>query len=141
MRRLLLIGLTAVLIAPANAFDFSPVKPLDVKSVDPSMLTDIYGAWEIRDKSGKQRCRITLLKDSGIGGYQTEVAPGCEKVFPVMADISAWRLGEGWVIDLVDPLRKVRIRFETPDNRYVAFGDPKDIAGIDAFLKLPDKRK
>lgn len=141
MRRLLLIALTALWIAPAHAFDFEPVKPLDVKSVDASMLTDIYGAWEIRDKSGKRRCRITLMKEFGIGGYQVDVAPGCDKAFPVMADISAWRLGEGWVIDLVDPLRKVRVRFETPDNRYVAFGDPKDIAGVENFIKLPDKRK
>ena len=133
------IALVAGLIGSAAAYDFQPAKPLDVKSLDPSMLSDLYGAWEIRDKSGKRRCRVTLLQDFGIGGYQIEVAPGCDKAFPVMGDITAWRLLENWTIDLVDALRKTRLRFETPDNRYVAFGDAKDIAGMEDFLKITAK--
>jgi hypothetical protein len=35
-------------------------------------------------------------------------------------------------------LRKTRIRFETPDDRYVAFGAAGDIAGMDNLLKIPD---
>jgi hypothetical protein len=46
---------------------------------------------------------------------------------------------EGWTIDLVDPLRKTRVRFETPDNRYVPFGDDKDIAGMHELIKIQDK--
>jgi hypothetical protein len=130
----------ASLLGSADAFDFDPVKPLDIQAVEPSLLVDTFGAWEIRDKSGKKRCRVTLLKETGIGGYQIDVTPGCEKSFPVMADISAWRLLEGWTIDLVDPLRKTRVRFETPDNRYVAFGDPKDIAGMYEIVKVKDAR-
>ena len=136
---ILLIAFAACLTNPARAYDFEPVKPLDTKDVEPAMLADMYGTWEIRDKSGKKRCRIMLLKEPGIGGNQVEVAPGCDRAFPIMADISAWRLLEGWGIDLVDPLRKIRIRFTTPDNRYVAFGDKKDIAGIDELLKVQDK--
>lgn len=140
MRRAILgIAFAVGLMGPVHAYDFEPVKPLDTKEVDPSMLTDIYGAWEIRDKGGKKRCRITLLKEPSIGGSQVEVAPGCDKAFPVMADISAWRLLEGWGIDLVDPLRKIRVRFTTPDNRYIPFGDAKDIAGMDELLKVQDK--
>jgi hypothetical protein len=140
MRRgILLAALMAGLAGPACGFEFEPVKPLDEKSVAPAMLADIYGTWEIRDKTGKKRCRLTLQKEFTIGGYQLEKAPGCEKAFPVMADISAWRLLEGWSIDLVDPLRKIRIRFETPDNRYVPFGDEKDIAGMAELLKIKDK--
>ncbi|MGN6461431.1 MAG: AprI/Inh family metalloprotease inhibitor [Pseudolabrys sp.] len=130
-----------VMVAPAAAYDFEPAKPLNLTEVDPSMLTDLYGAWEIRDASGKRRCRVTLLKDTGIGGYQIEVAPGCAKAFPVMDDIAAWRVNEGWSIDLVDALRKVKVRFETPDERYVAFGDERDIAGMNRFEKLPDRSK
>ena len=136
---LLALALIAALPGVARAYDFEPVKPLDTKEVDPSMLTDIYGAWEIRDKGGKKRCRITLLKEPGIGGNQVEVAPGCDKAFPVMGDISAWRLLEGWGIDLVDPLRKIRIRFTTPDERYIPFGDKKDIVGMDELIKVQDK--
>lgn len=135
---LVTLALMAALIGPASAFDFEPIKPLDTKSVEPALLADTFGAWEIRDKSGKKRCRVTLLKEFGIGGYQIEATPGCEKSFPVMSDISAWRLLEGWTIDLVDPLRKTRVRFETPDDRYVALGDPKDIAGIYEIVKVKD---
>jgi hypothetical protein len=131
--------LIAALTGSARAYDFEPVKPLDTRDVEPAMLNDIYGAWEIRDGSGKKRCRITLSKEPTIGCSQIGIAPGCEKLFPIMADISAWRLLEGWSIDLVDPLRKIRVRFQTPDDRYVAFGDKKDIAGIDELLKVRDK--
>ena len=140
MRRgALIVSFVAGLTGHAAAFDFPPGTPLDVPKLEPAMQADIYGVWEIRDKSGKKRCRITLLKEFTIGGYEAQPAPGCEKAFPVMADISAWRLLEGWTIDLVDPIRRVRIRFETPDNRYVPFGDPKDIAGIYEITKVPDK--
>jgi hypothetical protein len=127
----------ALLGSPALAYDFEPVKPLDVSVVDPALLADVFGTYEIRDKSGQRRCRLDLMKTPGIGGYQIEFAPGCDKAFPVMGDIAAWRLLEGWTIDLVDPLRKTRVRFETPDNRYVPFGDEKDIAGMAELIKLP----
>jgi hypothetical protein len=139
LRGFMIAALAAGLIGPAFAFEFEPAKPLDLKSVSPELLAGIYGPWEIRDKSGKKRCRIDLKKEFGIGGYQVEVAPGCEKAFPVMGDVAAWRLLEGWSIDLVDPLRKTRVRFETPDNRYVAFGDKNDIADIYEIVKLKDK--
>jgi hypothetical protein len=139
-RALVIVALTAALIGPARGFDFEPATPLDVPKLAPEMLANVLGTWEIRDKSGKKRCRITLQKEFTIGGYQADVAPGCEKAFPVMADISGWRLLEGWTIDLVDPLRKTRVRFETPDNRYVALGDPKDIAGIYELLRVQDTK-
>lgn len=135
----LLIFAAAVMAGPAAAYDFVPAKPLDAASVDPAMLADVYGTYEIRDKAGKKRCRINLMKDVGIGGYQVDVAPGCDKVFPVMGDIGAWRLLENWTIDLVDALRKTRVRFETPDDRYVAFGDEKDIAGMHEFVKVQER--
>ena len=134
-----IIAFCAVFCGPARAYDFEPVPPIDLKEVDPAMLADTFGAWEIRDKSGKKRCRIVLLKDFGIGGYQIDVAPGCDKAFPIMADISAWRLIESWGIEFVDPLRKTRVRWTTPDNNYVAFGDEKDIAGMHQLLKVKGK--
>ena len=136
MRFGILLIAAAFLTAPAHAYDFQPAKPMDIKDVDPASLNDMYGAWVISDKSGKKRCRITLLKEPSIGGNQIEVAPGCDKAFPVMADISAWRLLEGWGVDLIDPLRKIRVRFTTPDDRYVPFGDAKDIAGMYELLKV-----
>ena len=98
----------------------------------------MFGTWEIRDKAGQKRCRIVLSREPAIGGMGIEIGPDCARVYPAMADVAGWRLLEGWTIDLIDPLRKTRIRFETPDNRYVAFGEPGDIAGMDDLLKIPN---
>jgi len=121
----------------ARAYDFEPLKPLDLRKVDPAMAADLFGAYEIRDKGGQKRCRIVLLKETAIGGYGVEVDPKCKAAFPVMDDVAGWRLLESWTIDLIDPLRKTRVRFETPDNRYVASGEPSDIAGMHELRKLP----
>jgi hypothetical protein len=125
-------------VPSARAHDFEPIKPIDLTQVDPAMLNDIFGAWEIRDQAGKKRCRIVLSREPAIGGMAIDLDPQCTKYYPAMADIAGWRLLEGWSIDLIDPLRKTRVRFETPDNRYVAFGAPADIAGMDNLLKLSD---
>jgi hypothetical protein len=139
MRRLALVAtVLACAAGPAAAFEFEPVKPLDTAQVDAALLKDVFGAWEIRDKAGKKRCRIVLSREPAIGGMGVEVGEQCAKAYPAMADVAGWRLLEGWTIDLIDPLRKTRIRFETPDNRYVAFGEPGDIAGMDVLVKLPD---
>ena len=131
----------AVLICtaePAAAFDFEPVAPLDTAQVDPALLKGVLGAWEIRDKAGKRRCRIVLLREPAIGGMGVEIDPQCARGYPAMDDVAGWRLLENWTIDLIDPLRKTRIRFETPDSRYVALGEPGDIAGMDDLIKIPD---
>jgi len=142
LARSLIAGLVVLAaVSTARAFDFEPLKTLDVKVVDASLLADVYGAWEIRDRGGKKRCRVVLLKEPAIGGYGIQVAPTCKAAFPVMEDIAGWRLLENWTIDLIDPTRKTRLHFETPDNRYVALGDPKDIAGIDELRKLPEPGK
>lgn len=120
---------------PAAA-QFEPLKPLNLKEVDPALAGDFFGAWEIRDNSGQKRCRITLRRETGIGGYQIDVADNCAKVFPVMEEIGGWRLLEGWTIDLIDATRKTRVRFSTPDNNYVAI---PEVDGIATLAKL--KRK
>ena len=133
------LALAATLVTGAAfAFDFEPLKPLDLRAVDPAMAKGVFGAYEIRNKSGSKRCRVVLKQDQAIGGYALDAAPDCAKTFSVMADIAGWRLLEGWAIDLIDPLRKTRVRFETPDARYVPFGNPADIAGMDELRKLPD---
>lgn len=125
--------------AGARAYDFAPAKPLDTAQLDPALLNDMFGAWEIRNNNGSKRCRIVLTREPAIGGMAVDLAPDCARNFPVMENIAGWRLLENWTIDLIDPLRKTRVRFETPDNRYVAFGEAGDIAGMDRLLKLPAK--
>ncbi|MBY0532956.1 MAG: protease inhibitor Inh/omp19 family protein [Xanthobacteraceae bacterium] len=104
---------------------------------DPALIGDFFGAWEIRDASGKKRCRIVLKKEQAIGGYAIEIAENCEKSFPVIDEIAGWRLLESWTIDLIDVTRKTRIRFSTPDNNYIAI---PEVDGIARPLK-PPKRK
>lgn len=125
------------LFASPVAAQFTPLKPLDLKEVDPSLIGETFGAWEIRDESGKKRCRINLKRELAIGGYAIEVADNCKKLFPVMDDIAGWRLLEGWTIDLIDATRKTRVRFSTPDERYVAI---PEIDGIASLHKLPKKK-
>lgn len=136
-----MIGTMLAVAGSAAAYEFAPVKPLDTRAVDPTLLSDVYGAWEIRSRDGAKRCRIVLQREPAIGGSAIDVAPDCAKHFPVMADIAGWRLLEGWTIDLIDPLRKTKVRFQTPDNRYVAFGEPGDVAGMDELVKRPDGKK
>jgi len=140
MRRFAVVCVFLGLTSASLAYDFESLKPLNTREVDPAMLKGTFGAYEIRDKAGKKRCRIVLTQQQAIGGYAVELAPDCAKAFPVMADIAGWRLLEGWAIDLIDPLRKTRVRFSTPDARYVPFGNPSDIAGMDELRKLPDAR-
>jgi hypothetical protein len=64
---------------PAAAFDFEPVAPLDTAQVDPALLKNMLGAWEIRDKAGKKRCRIVLTREPAIGGMGIEIDPQCGK--------------------------------------------------------------
>ncbi|MEP9375503.1 AprI/Inh family metalloprotease inhibitor [Aquabacter sp. CN5-332] len=118
----------------AGAQTFEPIKPMDTAGVDKAMLDDVFGRYEIRDATGKKKCRIILKRDYMIGGMQIEVAKDCAAQFPVMGEITAWRLMESWTIDLVDALRKTRVRFQTPDERYVAI---PEVDGMDELFKLP----
>jgi hypothetical protein len=132
------IAALALFLTPLGAAaQFEPLQPLDLKEVDPALIGDTFGTWEIIDKSGKKRCRIVLKKEIAIGGYAIDVAPSCAKLFPVMDEIAGWRLMQGWTIDLIDATRKIRVRFQTPDNRYVAI---PGIDGIDTIVK-PKTRK
>jgi hypothetical protein len=119
-------------MAQAQEPAFEPLQPMDLESVDPDLVADMFGGWTIRDESGKKACGVELLEDMGIGGMQIDVDPACEAVFPMMGDITAWRLLEGWAIDLVDAERKTRIRFSTPDERYVAFPEVDGIFTIES---------
>lgn len=126
-RTLLFAGL--LFAAPAAA-QFEPLKQLNLKEVDPALVGDFFGTWEIRDKTGKKRCRINLKKTTGAGGYQIDIASNCAKDFPVMAQIDSWHLLENWTIDLIDANFKTRVRFSTPDDNYVAIPEVDGIATL-----------
>jgi hypothetical protein len=110
---------------------FEPMPLLDLAGVNPEFADDMFGQWMIHDASGEKSCAIELKRDVTIGGMEIGVDPACEKVFPVMADITAWRLLEGWAIDLADVERKTRVRFSTLHERYVAIPEVDGIATIE----------
>ncbi len=103
---------------------------MDTRDADPAMLSDMYGKWEIQDAKGKKRCVVTLKKEPTIGGSELEFAKGCDKTFPVLGEITAWRLYDGWTIGFADALRRLRIRFSTPDNDYIAQPETDGISTI-----------
>lgn len=111
----------AMALALAMSAGAQEVPPaMDVEGVDPDMIAAFYGPWQIRDESGARVCDVVLKPEPMIGGSQIEIDPACETVFPVMGEIAAWRLLDGWGIALVDALRETRIVFTTPDETYLA---------------------
>ncbi len=120
------------LTAPALAQD--DLVPMDLSQVDPAMVNDMFGPWEIADESGKKTCRVELKRDETIGGMEIAVDPACAKVFPVMDEIAAWRLMESWTIVMADATRKTRLVFYRPDERYIA---RDEVDGIFTINQLP----
>ena len=114
----LLLALVALPFGAAFADDLKLMDPNG--GVDPDLLKSFYGPWVISNQAGDKTCKIDLKAEPTIGGSVIDVDPGCAKVFPVMDEIAAWRLMEGWGIDLVDATKKTVIRFTTPDAEYVA---------------------
>lgn len=122
------LALALLLATPALAQD--DLVPMDLSEVDPALVEDMFGPWEIADETGKKTCRVELKKDETIGGMEIDVDPACAGVFPVMGEIAAWRLMESWTIVLADATRKTRLVFFTPDERYVARDEVDDIFTI-----------
>jgi hypothetical protein len=106
---------------------------MDLDAVDPAMLDDFLGVWSIQNADASKSCKVSLSREVTIGGLEIDVDPDCEKAFPVMKHVTAWRLYEDWQIVLVDATRKSLIRFSTPDNAYVA--DP-ETDGITTIVRV-----
>lgn len=131
--RMVACGALMLLSQVAWAEEAAPVEaaPMDTSEVDASMLKDFFGRWDIVDATGKRHCPVMLKAATIDGGREIEVSARCIKLFPVLGSITAWQLMESWGIDLLDAERKTRIRFYTPDDRYIADPETDGIAGIE----------
>ena len=127
MFRSTLFALAVLLASPALADD---AQPMDLSAVDPEMLNEFFGPWEIQSADGERTCDVTLSRDETLGGMKIELGTGCAGTFPVMGKVAAWRLYEDWTIVLVDAERKELIRFSAPDEEYVATPETDGIATI-----------
>jgi hypothetical protein len=128
-RSSVLPGILAVALA-SSTVAAQDLMPMDLTQVDPALVGDMFGDWVISDAAGEKTCAVTLGRDETIGGRVIDIDPACAGVFPVMDQVFAWRLMEGWSIDLVDAERHLLIRFSTPDDRYVAFPETDGIFTI-----------
>ena len=111
------------------------LQSLDLDALDKAEVADFLGKWQIRNEAGDKSCDVVLKREMTIGGMQIDVDPACAKVFPIMDEIAAWRLKEGWAIDLVDAVRQMRLRFTMPDVSYVAVQDTDGIFTIEQLPK------
>ena len=127
--KIALAAALASLFATA-AFAQDDLVPMDLAEVDPGMVEEFFGPWVIEDESGARTCRVELKREETIGGMAIDVDEACAAVFPVMEEITAWRLMEGWTIVLADATRKSRLVFFTPDERYIARDDVDGISTI-----------
>lgn len=133
MRLIVAGGMVAasLLSGAARADD---LQSLDLDALDKAEVADFLGKWQIRNEAGDKSCDVVLKREMTIGGMQIDVDPACAKVFPIMDEIAAWRLKEGWAIDLVDAVRQMRLRFTVPDVTYIA---SQEIDGIFTIAQLP----
>ena len=125
MKRLL-FGLF-LLATPAGGDD---LKPMDRNAVDPELVNGFFGVWQIQNEDASKTCDVKLLKDDAIGGMTIELTDGCAKTFPVLGEVTAWRLYEDWVIVLADATRHELIRFTSDEAGYSAAPETDGIVTI-----------
>ena len=121
--RFALLVLLSCAALPTSASDASKER---------AFLTSLSGEWIIQGAKRNMTCRVILKDEATIGGSDLIVSPDCMKKFAVMGDVTAWRVNERGELHFVDALRKMRVRFQTPDNSYVAI---PEVDGIDRIEK------
>ncbi len=119
--------------------------PAASQDIDPEIVRATAGEWLAAPVDGSPGCRMTLTTEGAIGGYGIEGAEeACAKTVPLLVDAAAWNFGDNGQIILIDPLRKVLVRFDeqegsphrSNDGTHLFFlqGAPK---GLDA-VPTPD---
>ncbi|WP_373506048.1 AprI/Inh family metalloprotease inhibitor [Aestuariivirga sp.] len=111
-------------------------KLLDLSSVDPSLLEGFFGTWQVQNADGSKICDVELTREDTIGGLAIGIENACLDEFPVMGEVTAWRLYENFEIVFVDATWQERIRFFTPDNTYVA---TPEVDGITTIIQVSDE--
>lgn len=117
---LALVGLLATFASSLFAASTQANETVRVERLNRDGRNNILGAWIIADQSGGKICRVSYSDEKTIDGYVVEIDPACMSVFPLMDEVSAWRLDAGWTIVFSDATRNSLIRFTTPDETYVA---------------------
>ena len=102
---------------------------------------DYAGKWTISGLSeGADVCIVTLGSEGAIGGWTLKVPKDCFKKFDFSEDVAAWTVYPDGAIAFIDPLRKVKLKFEPVEiGGYVASPEEGEGLSLDRFVPGGDK--
>lgn len=102
---------------------------------------DYAGAWTISGLSeGADVCTINLGDEGAIGGWTLDVPMDCVDKFGLSGDIAAWTVYPDGAIGFIDPLRKLKLKFEPSEiGGYVATPNEGPGLSLDRFVPGGDK--
>jgi hypothetical protein len=119
MKRLALAFL--VIASPAFAAE---------KLAPPRTVEAMLGDVGVFNTAGEDACSVLLYEDEVPGGYRIEQYEGCDKAFPVMAKVKAWRAYANKEMAFADETGKDLIRFHGEPYTYYAVKPVDGIARI-----------
>ena len=97
----------------------------NAQTVSEGVLEAMSGDWLVAPDDGRPGCHLKLGVEAAIGGYGIELAPGCGKALPQIADAAAWRLGSDGGLAFANALRKTILTFvESEDATYATAAEP-----------------
>lgn len=119
MKRLVLAFLA--IATPAMAAD---------KLAPPSKVQTMWGDVAVMNAKDEDPCSVTLFGDKVPGGYRITQYDGCDKAYPVMAKVKAWRVYTDGQMSFADSKGKDLIRFKGKEYHYFAIKKVDGIAKI-----------
>ncbi|MCB1378588.1 MAG: AprI/Inh family metalloprotease inhibitor [Alphaproteobacteria bacterium] len=115
--------LLALVLMASPAFAADPLAP-------PRTVEEMLGDVGVMNAAGEDLCSIILYEDEVPGGYRLEQYPGCEKPFPVMARVKAWRVYGNGEMTFADAAGHDLVRFRGKPFTFTAVEPVDGIAKI-----------
>lgn len=102
---------------------------------------DYAGKYTISGLSeGADVCTVTLGSEGAIGGWTLTVPKDCFQKFGATKDVAAWTVYPDGAIGFIDPLRKVKLKFEPSQiGGYVAHPAEGEGLSLDRVVPGGDK--
>ena len=129
---LLLVAFAAPLAAQAP--DAAAPEETAPETAAPAPPRSMIGSWEFSNADREKTCTITFRNDAAKVGKRVEFDPGCAKLFPFIAEIAGWRLGDNDFLRLLDAQGRSVLEFSEVESGI--FEAPKPGEGI-LFIQNP----
>jgi len=102
---------------------------------------DYAGKYTISGLSeGADVCTVNLGSEGAIGGWALKVPKDCFQKFGFSQDVAAWTVYPDGAIGFIDPLRKLKLKFEPSQiGGYVATPDEGEGLSLDRVVPGGDK--